>query len=183
MSRGIVGLALVALLSAGSALAQPAGGTLTVTLEKVHSDKGYVVVGLCGDPNAQFPGYCTPQAKAPAKAGATVVTFTGVAPGTYALQAFHDENGDGRPNIPAEGYAYGNDARFPPSWKAASVTVAGDTATKANIIYIGSQFGGRPQGSKGAAAPAGIAKTDVREAGSTPSSTPRPTRESCRRWC
>ena len=40
----------------------------------------FPIVGLCADPKAPFPGFCTPQAKAPAKAGTTVVTFTGVAP-------------------------------------------------------------------------------------------------------
>jgi dienelactone hydrolase/uncharacterized protein (DUF2141 family) len=156
---------MAGLLAAGSAPAQPAGGTVTVTLEKVRSDKGEIVVGLCADPKAPFPGFCTPQAKAPAKAGTTVVTFTGVAPGTYALQAFHDENGDGRPNIPPEGFAYGNSAGYPPNWKAAAITVAGDTATTARMTYIGAQFGGRKQGGSGAAAPEGVVRTDVRDGG------------------
>jgi dienelactone hydrolase/uncharacterized protein (DUF2141 family) len=165
MSRAILGLALAGLLGATGAFAQPAGGTVTVALEKVRSDKGDVVVGLCADPKQPFPGFCTPQAKAPAKAGTTVVTFTGVAPGTYALQAFHDENGDGRPNIPPEGFAYGNGAGYPPNWKAAAITVAGDTATTVRMTYIGAQFGGRRQGGSGAAAPEGVIRTDVREGG------------------
>lgn len=161
MSKLILAVALACAFGAPHCRAD----TLTVTFEGVHSDKGQVVAGLCADPKAPFPGFCTPQVRAPAKAGATVVIFPDVPAGTYALQAFHDENGDGRPNIPAEGYAYGNNAGFPTTWKAAAVTVAGDTATTARMTYIGSQFGGRPQGGSGAPAPAGVAKTDVREGG------------------
>ena len=165
MTRWITPFLLAAAALAGlPAFAQ----TLTINVTEVNSSNGRVMASLCGDPKGSFPGMCnTAAAMTDAKEGLTTVTFPSVQPGTYALQVFHDENGDMIPNIPPEGYAFGNDAGFPPSFKAASFTVTGDTTHDVKMNYL-TQFGAaappRPA-EKGAPAPAGVAKTIVRDEG------------------
>jgi dienelactone hydrolase/uncharacterized protein (DUF2141 family) len=151
-------------LNSATAVAQEAGA-VTVTVTGVHSSEGNIAANLCGDPAAQFPGACaTYRTLVPAREGETILTFVGVKPGSYALQLFHDENGDFIPNIPPEGFAYGNDQPYPPDFEKASIRITGDTAASVRINYLPS-FGAASQGNKGAPAPAGIAKTDVRENG------------------
>ncbi len=78
---------------------------------------GRIVVALCDDTTRivlQCRGAYV--GRADAKAGDTIVTIPGVKPGAYAIDVYHDANGDGAFNFPAEGYAYGNEAAFPPSF-------------------------------------------------------------------
>jgi dienelactone hydrolase/uncharacterized protein (DUF2141 family) len=163
--RGLARALLGLIFMAGAAAAQSASGArVAVTFDGVRSDTGQVMAVLCGDPPKFMVGCNTYTARVPAKAGATEVVFEGVKPGAYALQAFHDENGDGRAQIPPEGYAFGNDVSFPPTFQGASITIAGDTRVRARMTYLigaGSQV---IQGS-GVAAPPGVTKTDVREQG------------------
>lgn len=163
-------LALIGALFAGMACASSPAlaqetGTVTVFVNGVHSSKGNIAANLCNDPTAQFPGGCATYGTfAPAQEGATMLTFNGVKPGSYALQLFHDENADFFPNIPPEGFGYGNDQPYPPDFAKASIKVAGDTETSVKLTYLAS-FNAPTQGSKGAPAPAGVTKTDVRDNG------------------
>lgn len=144
-----------------------AAQSLTVTLTDVHSSTGKILASLCDNPAAPFPGGCnTATAMADAREGATTIVFENLKPGAYAFQAFHDENGDMMPSIPPEGYAFGNNASFPPSFERAAIKVAGDTTAEIRMNYL-EQFGAAPSppASKGAAAPAGVAKTIVRDNG------------------
>jgi dienelactone hydrolase/uncharacterized protein (DUF2141 family) len=153
------------LLAAGAAGAQT-GSTVTLTFDGVHSSEGMVEVALCGDPKATLPGGCfSYSGAAKASTGRTVVVIPGVAPGVYAIQAFHDENGDNRPEIPPEGYAFGNDAPFPPSFEAASIKVAGDVQAHMTMTYIGGAPAAPAAGTKGVEPPAGLTRTDVRAGG------------------
>ncbi len=96
------------------------------------------------------------------------VAIDGVAPGRYAVQAFHDENGNGRPEIPPEGFGFGNDAPFPPTFDGAAVKVDGPTAARLAMSYIG---GSPAPGTSSTAAlalaplPAGVTRFAVREQG------------------
>ena len=161
----VMGAALSAsLVWAGSAGAQAV--TVSLTLKGVHSSQGNVMASLCDDPKAQFPGGCGPyRALAKATAGDTVVTFPGVKPGRYALQAFHDENGDFIPEVPPEGFAFGNGAPFPVSFEAATIQVTGDTRVEATMTYPGGGAAPEPGGSKGTAPPPGVTRADVRDGG------------------
>ncbi len=54
-------------------------------------------------------------ADVPAQAGRTSVTLTGLAPGTYAIQAYQDRNGNGKMDsswlgLPLEPYGFSRDA-------------------------------------------------------------------------
>ena len=71
--------------------------------------------------------------------------FVGVAPGTYAVSAFHDENSNGKLDtnfmgIPREGVAASNDARGrlgPPKFDDAAFQVSGDPVNlKITITYL-----------------------------------------------
>lgn len=71
--------------------------------------------------------------------------FVGVAPGTYAVSAFHDENSNGKLDtnymgIPREGVAASNDARGrlgPPKFDDAAFQVSGDPVDlKITITYL-----------------------------------------------
>jgi uncharacterized protein (DUF2141 family) len=84
-------------------------------------------VALCDD--VAFLGRgCAHTGRAPAEEG--VVTVSEVPPGTYAVQAFHDENGNGDLDRsgpwPVEGMGFSRDApmRFgPPRFADAAVEV------------------------------------------------------------
>jgi hypothetical protein len=72
----------------------------------------------------------------PANEGDTTVVFSNIEPGQYALAAWHDENGNGRVEIPQEGFAYGNNAPYPPEFEAASIAVSSNTITRETMIYV-----------------------------------------------
>lgn len=67
-------------------------------------------------------------------AGTSRLSFTGLAPGRYALRAFADENGNGKLDVnlmgmPIERYGFLNDAKGsfgPPTFDAASLVLDGD---------------------------------------------------------
>jgi uncharacterized protein (DUF2141 family) len=150
----------LALCCSSVALAQTPGATVTVTVEGVRSDGGRVTGSLCADPKTPFCS--TYVARTKSVAGRTELTFQGVAPGRYALSTVHDEDGDGRTEIPPEGFAFGNNAPAP-TFDISSIEVAGNTATKVTLTYPGA--GPAKQGSKGVEAPAGTVRVDIRENG------------------
>ncbi len=104
--------------------AHPAvGGTLTVRITNVRNAKGEVHAEAC--PKAQFlKDDCPYAGSAPARTGVTVVVLHGVPAGQYAVQTFHDENGNHKVDrnilgMPKEGVGFSNDAPIrmsPPKW-------------------------------------------------------------------
>ncbi len=119
------GLLLLAALAAVPARA----ATLDVAVSGVRNDKGIVLVAVC--PAAQFlRDTCAYRGRAPARAGEVVVQVD-VPPGTYAVQAYHSEDGSGRLRrsffgVPRDGIGFSRDARFhygPPSFADAAVRV------------------------------------------------------------
>ena len=114
---------------AGQAAAPP---TLELTIEIVglRSGAGQVLVSLFSSPDG-FPRNKDKAARyaiSPINKGRSVVKMAGLRPGTYAVSAVHDENGNRKldtnwSGIPKEGIAASNDAKGtfgPPSFKAAS---------------------------------------------------------------
>jgi len=68
--------------------------------------------------------------------------FEGLAPGTYAAVAFHDEDADGKLDknflgLPTEGWGATNQARSPlgPRWESARFTLADKRALTISIQY------------------------------------------------
>jgi dienelactone hydrolase/uncharacterized protein (DUF2141 family) len=131
---------------------------VTVTVENVRSDGGRVTGSLCNDPKTPFCS--TYVARTQSVAGTTELRFEGVAPGRYALSTVHDEDGDGRTEIPPEGYAFGNNAPVP-AFEVSSIQVAGDMATRVSMTYPGALR----LGSKGIDPPDGVVRNDIRNDG------------------
>ncbi len=126
--RGVA-LALVApLLAAAVAHAEPS--VLEVTVSEVRSNAGRVLVAIC-DRATFLQENCRYRGSAPAIAGSVVIRVTGVPPGTYAAQAYQDENDNRKIDrnffgIPTEGIGFSNDARMrfgPPSFADAAFTL------------------------------------------------------------
>lgn len=125
MSRRAFVLAL--LLTAGG----PAGAAeLIVEVQGVRNDHGRVRVAVC-TAETFLTADCPHEVSVPAARGTVAVPVTGVRPGTYALQSYHDENGNahfdrGFLGIPEEGIGFGNDAPIytgPPGFERASIEV------------------------------------------------------------
>ena len=118
--------ALALLLSVGTSQA----ATVLVTVSNVRNDQGQVLVALCTKANFLRP-HCPWRGRAPARAGEVLVRVDDVPPGTYAAQAFHDEDGNGvlersMLGLPKEAMGFSNDAPMrmgPPRFDAAAFTV------------------------------------------------------------
>ena len=93
-----------------------AAGSITMNIGNVRNTRGKVVVDVC--PQDRFLGDgCVHHGEVPARAGATVITIENVPAGTYAVQAFHDENANGEVDramlgIPREGVGFSRNARI-----------------------------------------------------------------------
>ncbi|HYG88336.1 MAG TPA: DUF2141 domain-containing protein [Azospirillum sp.] len=119
-------IAFVVAMAAGSASA----ADVTVRVHGVANDHGAVVVGICTE-DVFVGGTCAFRGTSPARGGTVPVVITGVAPGAYAVRAYHDENANNRIDrnflgIPLEGFGFGNDAKVvlsPPSFADAAITV------------------------------------------------------------
>ena len=113
-------------------------GDLTVNVSGARNDKGMIVAAIFSSKEGfpkegqQYAGF-----RAKATASNLSVTFHDLPTGTYAVTAFHDENGDGKldrdaTGIPTEGYGVSNDARellSPPYWDKASFAMGAESKT------------------------------------------------------
>jgi uncharacterized protein (DUF2141 family) len=108
--------ALAVSMAATLALAPRAvhAAPVEVAVLGVPAAKGHVRVQLCTR-DTFLRRVCPYRGEATAAAGATVVRFDAVAPGRYAVQAFHDETDQGVVHqnllgIPRERIGFSNDA-------------------------------------------------------------------------
>jgi len=171
-------LAALTLCQSAPALAQPATlqapvapapgvarkVTVTVRVNGIASSEGMVRGSLCADP-LKFPNPdCPHKVDVPAQTGSVDLVFKDILPGTYAFTTWHDANSDGKTNLPGEGFAFGNNAPVPPTFKGAAIEVIGDTNAEVTLFYMARPTAANT-GEMGAAAPQGVVKTDVREGG------------------
>lgn len=135
MRTGIVAASLLSLLLASTvprrARAEP--GVVEIEVAGVRNGHGHVLAALCD--RREFLGKrCRLNGSAEARPGSVLVRITGVPPGTYAVQAWHDENDNGRIDrdmlgIPREGIGFSRDAPIrlgPPSFEDARFDVGDD---------------------------------------------------------
>jgi uncharacterized protein (DUF2141 family) len=113
----------------------------------LRSDKGQVVCALFAS-EADFPkraDKALAQIKSGISEGHAVCAFPGIAPGTYAVSVFHDENSNGKLDtnplgIPREGVGASNNAksRFgPPKFGAAAFQFTGGRMDlKVTVAYL-----------------------------------------------
>ncbi|HET8724123.1 MAG TPA: DUF2141 domain-containing protein [Anaeromyxobacteraceae bacterium] len=123
-----------------------ATATLVVEVEGLKDDRGTLHAALYASEDGfpTKPEKALRQVDAPIAGGRARATFDGLAPGGYAVAAYHDENGDGKLDtgflgIPTEGLGASNDAKGfmgPPSFEKARVEVkAGENRITVRITY------------------------------------------------
>jgi uncharacterized protein (DUF2141 family) len=117
---------------------------LIVTIKEIHDATGNLRVSLYGDAESfRKEDRALKAVSIPAAKGEARVTFDGLAPGRYALMAYHDENADGKLDLrlgmfPTEGYALSNNPRVmgPPKFADSAFEVAGpETAATLVLAY------------------------------------------------
>lgn len=117
----------------GAACAQdPVEATLTISFQDIKATKGAILFVLV-DSQAAYEDKARPfaQDQLAVSGGAVSRTVRGLAPGRYAIKAFHDLDGDGKMAInpfgmPTEPFAFSNGAEAmmgPPAWAAAAFEV------------------------------------------------------------
>ena len=114
---------------------------LTVEVSGLRSAAGVVRVAVCPEESFTTP-QCPHVGAAPAAAGS--VTVSGIPPGVYAVQVFHDEDGDGdldrRAFWPTEGLGFSRDAPMrmgPPKFGDAALRINGNGTIRITMRYFG----------------------------------------------
>jgi uncharacterized protein (DUF2141 family) len=120
------------------------GGTITVRVSTFQSVKGSLRCRLYARPEG-FPGKEPFQAQqsVPVTAKTMTCSFAAVAPGTYAVALFHDENDNAKLDtnflgIPREGVGVSNNklrSFGPPTWDDAKFAVNGDVVLDVTLHY------------------------------------------------
>lgn len=145
-------IAAAAAFAAFPALAAPAmsdaarAAELTIAVTGVNSGKGRVYVALHrAASGVKFPDMKGAVAGAwrAARKGGFSVTFAGLEPGRYAVNGFHDSDGNGDLDtnllgIPTEGYGFGNGATGmfgPASFQASSIALKEAATIRLPIGY------------------------------------------------
>ena len=128
--------ALSALIEAGvPQTVSPQPIVIHVEIERLRNDRGQVVCALYSSSD----GFPKRNEKALAHVNSAILDthalceFSGIAPGTYAVSVFHDENSNGKLDtnllgIPREGVGASNDAKGhlgPPKFDAAAFHFSG----------------------------------------------------------
>ena len=130
---------LAALTLAGGAHAAEPAGELTVTFQNLKAKTGAIMLSLTASEDAYADkAPATAQAMVPASGDTASTTFKGLAPGRYAIKAFHDVNGDGKMGanpfgMPTEPFAFSNNAHGnmgPAKWADASFEVKAGANTQ-----------------------------------------------------
>ena len=137
----VFAFAAALILIAGSASA----ARIIVTIDGLHSAQGSVFVGLYATPSKFLNGnQCDAMKKVRASTAPITVAFDNLIPGTYAVGAYHDENGNDHLDtnflgLPIEGYALSNGVRVimsKPSFQQAAFTLGnGDRPVALHIRY------------------------------------------------
>ncbi len=125
-------IGLLMLCLAGEVLAEPGGAPVQFEFTQLHSDRGWVACALYASEH-DWMKRPLQKTTAPIKDGQATCVFAGLAPGTYAMAAFHDENQNAKLDtnflgIPREGVCASNQARGvmgPPKWKNALFVYTG----------------------------------------------------------
>ncbi len=131
---GVPARALAAATSSGRAGSLPPsnqlliGGPLEVVVENVRTAKGHLHVDVCSQDTFLNEKDCIYTADAPAVAGVTTVIVPRLPAGRYAVQAYLDENDNGRVDrnrlgIPREEVGFSGNPLLitgPPRWKTVS---------------------------------------------------------------
>jgi len=131
---------LAALLVGASSFAQT---KLTVTIDKIKSEKGSIRIGIFDSEDGFLKKPIDGKAVKVEGDHVTVV-FDKLKPGTYAVSVIHDENDNKELDtkalgIPKEGVGFSNNVmgKFgPPSFEDASIKLAGEESLNIDLKYL-----------------------------------------------
>jgi uncharacterized protein (DUF2141 family) len=121
----------------------PAAASLTVRFEGIETPTGQIMMSMFDSQTAHDQNGDPVRVAAVDVSGTTaIIQFEGIAPGAYAIKAFHDVDGDGAMatnpfGMPLEPFAFSNNAKAeggPAKWDAARFTVAAGANTVAIAI-------------------------------------------------
>ena len=138
-------LALIAILALVVLRPAAHAATLVIELSGVDNDRGLVRVAVC-TPETFTTKRCPFTGAVAARAGAVTVSVEGIPPGRYAVQAYHDEDGNGRLRrgllgFPAEAIGFSRDAPVrlgAPRFEDAAIEVAEpSTAARLRLRHVG----------------------------------------------
>ena len=133
----------IAVLAVAAAAAGPTdAGDLSIEVRGIRSDAGRIYVSVHAEVGeAAFPDAAGMVAGGwrLAREGRQRLLLRDLPRGRYAVNAFHDENGNGDLDanilgVPTEGYGFANDAAGfmgPPDFASASVVVGGEAGVAA----------------------------------------------------
>lgn len=129
-------LLVASLLGAAGSATPAAEATLTVQFVPIEIDRGQIMLSLFDSEAAYDSGKPVRAAAVPVVNGKASAIFNGLAPGRYAVKAFHDIDGNGEMATnpfgrPIEPFAFSNNARAeggPARWAAASFDVGAGSA-------------------------------------------------------
>jgi uncharacterized protein (DUF2141 family) len=118
------------LLAMTTGMPRAESGVIEVLVGGVRDARGHVLAAVCTRQDFLRP-HCLYNGSAPAQPGTVVVRVTGVPPGAYAVQAWHDDGDRGHLSrdwlgIPREGVGFSRDPALllgPPSFGSAEFTV------------------------------------------------------------
>lgn len=125
----------------------PQANLIHVEIDGLRNDQGQVFCALFSSAS-DFPKHANKalaRTKSTISNGQAVCEFSGVAPGTYAVSVFHDQNNNGKMDtnligMPKEGVGASNNAKGhfgPPKFDAASFHFAGGRMDlKIKIDYL-----------------------------------------------
>ena len=139
----LTALAMAGASFSAAAVAQNAATSLSVSFTGIEEKEG-AVLGLVFDSEAAYDGKGAPVRTIFVTADKAEVTtmLEGLAPGTYAIKAFHDIDGDHKMGtnpygMPIEPFAFSNDAvgnMGPAKWADAKFDVKAGSNTHSIII-------------------------------------------------
>ena len=107
-----------------------------LNISEAQSDDGSIVASLWNSEDAYLDlDARIMRVSAEIEAGESIITLTGLKPGTYSIALYHDENSNDEMDtnfigIPKEGWAFSNNAKGkfgPPSFEKTSFMVSTDT--------------------------------------------------------
>jgi uncharacterized protein (DUF2141 family) len=145
--RALSGLSIPAVLLSCLLLAGHAQGEesrLVVKLQGVRDNTGSLRASLYRDPDTfRKEDKAVKVISVPAAKGDAELVFDNVAPGRYAIMAYHDENADQKLNLrlgmfPTEGYGLSNNPKVmgPPKFADSAFDVTGaKTSIDINLAY------------------------------------------------
>jgi len=132
----LAALCCAPLVATGAEDAQPAA-RINVILKNVRDSNGMLRASLYRTPESfRKEAQALQVISVPASLGDVRLVFDGLASGSYAIMAYHDENSDGKLNLrlgmfPTEGYGLSNNPKVfgPPKFADSAFDLKGDEAT------------------------------------------------------